>query len=136
LHVSVADLARETAEAAASGIIERVIREETPEQAAFRTEALGMVDALRRRVDDLQTALDNQPAPIPAEPIAPPVVAPHVTADDMERLAVVVNERVAEAVGTLRQETAASLASMHDRMAQTEAKLAALLDAIQTVGAK
>ena len=136
LHVSVADLARETAEAAASGIIERVIREETPEQAAFRTEALAMVDALRRRVDDLQAAFDNQPVPIPVESPEPPVVVPQITTDDLERLAAGIGSRVTDAVGAVRQEASANIANMHERMALTEAKLAALLEAIQTAGAK
>ena len=131
LHVSVADLARETAEAAASGVIERVIREETPEQAAFRTEALAMVDDLRRRIDDLQAGFDSQPVPIPAEA---PIVVPQITTDDLERLTVGIGARVTDAVGAVRQETAGTIAALHDRLALTEAKIAALLEAIQTAG--
>ena len=97
LHVTVADLARETAEATASGVIERVIVEhvETPEQAAFRSEALAMIDALRQRIDELQTALATQPAPAPV---------PSVTQEDLDRIASFLDARIAAATEAVRIE--------------------------------
>ena len=109
LHVTVLDLIRESREALAEGL---------------PSDAVTLIADLQRQIDE-----------IPA-PVAAPVLQPSVTADDLNRLASLVASTSADAANAVRQDTAGMIANINDRLAMAEAKLAALLEAIQTAGAR
>jgi len=106
LHVTVLDLIRESREALAAGL---------------PSDAVTMIADLQRQIDEI-------PAPVAAQP--------SVTADEINRLAALVASSSADAANAVRQDTVGMIASLTDRLAMAEAKLTALLEAIQTAGAK
>ena len=109
LHVTVLDLIRESREALAAGL---------------PSDAVTLIADLQRQIDE-----------IPA-PVAAPVPTPSITPADLERLASLIEARMAEAVTVAHRSLLVDIDTLRDRMAITEAKVAALLEAIQTAGAK